>query len=79
LTGNRAGLFYPVREPDETEPHGVFVFLEDNGNPVGGDTPDKIGFIPVFAPLPDPLPPTCPPGATPFDLTRGNITIHAAE
>src|ERR671914_177985 len=35
VAGNEAGLFYPVRDPDPNEPHGVFIFLRDNGNPAG--------------------------------------------
>jgi hypothetical protein len=74
VMGNRAGLFYPVRDPDPPEPNGVFVFLEDNGESAGGDTPDMIGFVPVAGPIEEPL--FCPPGPTPFELTHGNITIH---
>jgi hypothetical protein len=76
VAGNEAGLFYPVRDPDPNEPHGVFIFLRDNGNPTGGDQPDEIGFVPIAGPIT--VPPACPPvpPATLFDLDRGNVTIH---
>lgn len=77
VTGNRAGLFYPIRnaDPKAFEGSGVFITVEDNGNP-SGDTPDRLGFVgPV--PLPaDPI--SCPPGPTPMDLDEGNITVHDA-
>jgi hypothetical protein len=75
---DEAGLFYPVRDPGPMEPHGVFVFLRDNGNPSGGDQPDQIGFVPTLGPITDP--PACPPvpPATLFNLEHGNVTIHDA-
>ena len=65
-----------MRDPDPNEPHGVFIFLRDNGNPAGGDQPDQIGFVPILGPITDP--PACPPvpPATLFELDRGNVTIH---
>jgi hypothetical protein len=76
VIGKTAGLFYPVRDPDPTEPNGVFVYFADNGNGEAGDTPDGISFAPleVGEEIPDPL--TCAPLPAPFDLARGNITIH---
>jgi hypothetical protein len=77
VDGNQAGLFYPVRDPDPPEPNGVFVYLEDNGNPASGDPPDKIGFVPSA--LGDPPPPRCPFVATSLNVESGNFTIHDAE
>ena len=73
---DEAGLFYPVRDPDPNEPHGVFIFLRDNGNPAQGDPPDQIGFAPIVSPITEP--PGCPaaPQGAVADLERGNITIH---
>ena len=75
---NRAGLFYPIKnaKPESFEGQGVFIFLEDNGNPASGDPPDRIGFV---GPAPAPQNPAlCPPGPTPFDLEKGNITVRDA-
>ena len=79
VVGNRAGLFYPIKnaEPDTFEGHGVFIFLEDNGHPGRGATPDRIGFV---GPVPLPVNPVaCPPGPTPFALEQGNVIVHDAE
>jgi hypothetical protein len=78
VSGNRAGLFYPIKNatPAVFEGQGVFVFLEDNGNPEGGGDPDRIGFV---GPVPVPADPVlCPPAATPFPLREGNVTVHDA-
>jgi hypothetical protein len=76
VIANKAGLFYPVRDPDPAEPRGVFVYFEDRGNGDAGDTPDGISFLPlqVGEEIPENL--SCEPKPAPFDLTRGNIAIH---
>lgn len=78
VVGNRAGLFYPIEnaEPSAFEGQGVFISLEDNGNPGNGGEPDRIGFVgPVPVPR-DPL--VCPPGPAPLGLEKGNVTVHDA-
>jgi hypothetical protein len=76
VVGREAALFYPVRDPGPTEPHGVFIYLRDSGNPKPGNAPDQIGFIPVAGPIT--TPPACPlmPPLANIDLERGNVTIH---
>ena len=79
VVGNQAGLFYPIKNADPPifEGQGVFIFLEDNGNPSRGASPDRIGFVgPVPVP-PDPL--FCPPLPTRVaELRHGNVTIRDA-
>lgn len=78
VSGKRAGLYYPIEnaEPPTAEGSGVFIFLEDNGNPGRSGTPDRIGFV---GPVPAPENPLlCPPGPTPVALTHGNITVGDA-
>ena len=75
VVGNRAGLYYPLEksDPPEFEGQGVFIFLEDNGNP-GTGSPDRIGFVgPVPAPH-DPV--VCPPGPTPLEFRHGNVEVR---
>ena len=75
VVGNRAGLFYPLErsDPPEFEGQGVFIFLEDNGNPASG-TPDRGGFL---GPVPAPHDPSaCPPGPTPLAVEHGNVKVH---
>ena len=73
---DEAGLFYPVRDPDENEPHGVFIFLRDNGNPAEG-APDQIGFLPIVGPITEPpVCPAVPPASGVASIERGNFTIH---
>lgn len=79
VTGNRAGLFYPIdnAEPAAFEGQGVFITIEDNGSPANGGEPDRIGFI---GPVPAPRNPLlCPPSAAPLDLESGNVTVHEAR
>ncbi len=76
VVGNRAGLFYPIEnaDPSTFEGSGVFITLEDNGNPASGEAPDRIGFL---GPVPAPENPIlCPPGPTPVALEHGNVTIR---
>ena len=75
VVGNRAGLYYPLKssDPPQYEGQGIFITLQDNGNPRSG-VPDQVGFVgPVPAPQ-NPL--ACPPGPTPLAATSGNITIR---
>ena len=75
VVGNRAGLYYPLEksDPPEFEGQGVFIFLEDNGEP-GTGAPDRVGFVgPVPAPS-DPV--VCPPGPTPLEFRHGNVTVR---
>jgi len=75
VQGNRAGLIYPIEkaDPETFEGQAVLIFLEDNGKPSGGDSPDRVGFV---GPAPISALPACTPGPTPFDADKGNVTIH---
>ena len=79
VSGNKAGLFYPLKnaDPPEFEGQDIFITLEDNGNPASGDPPDRGGFL---GPVPAPENPVlCPPGLVePLDVLKGNITIRDA-
>ena len=75
VVGNRAGLFYPLEkaDPPSVQGQGIFIFLEDNGEP-GRGAADRIGFV---GPVPAPHDPAlCPPGPTPLALEHGNVNVH---
>ena len=78
VVGNRAGLFYPLKnaKPPTYEGQGIFIFLEDNGRSQGGTSPDRIGVVGPLPIPPEPL--VCPPGPTPLEVMRGNLTVHDA-
>ena len=88
VDGKRARLIYPLKQarPEANEVNEVEIFLEDNGNPGGGESRDRIGF----AVIPDETPNDDPPSEQDQEcavraespvmsrLTEGNFTIHDA-
>jgi hypothetical protein len=84
----RARLVYPIRQgtPEANEVNEVLIFLEDNGNPRGGQPRDRIGFAVIPDETPDDDPPSeqdqecVAPVESPAmsTLTKGNFTIHDA-
>ncbi len=87
--GNRAVIGGQLEEgwaADETlgppEDEGFLFWVEDNGPPVDGQSPDRMTPVIVFGNLPGAdFPFVCPPPIPPVDvlfrtLNKGNITVH---
>ena len=87
VEGNRASIFYEFdqAEPDPFQGGGIQIFVEDNGNPVRGQTVDGTATL---APVPGPVvgppfegPRDCPPPPPPGSYIRnesGNYVVQNA-
>lgn len=89
VEGNRARLVYPNKQatPESNEVFDTLIFLEDNGRPQNGQSPDRIGFVPL---IPDETPADDPPSEQDSQcvapsqspmmspLTQGDFTVNDA-
>ncbi len=82
VEGNRASIKYRFdhADPPEFEGGGIQIFVEDNGDPVGGQSVDQTGFF-----FPDTaatfVPSVCAhPDLGPYTPAEdGNIVVHDAD